>query len=661
MHKFAAALFLSAAFSLAGMHAAQPTSKTAEIQEAIRANDLSRLQQLVNSKDSANLPDRLQWTPLHYASLYGSPAAVLYLLQAGADSNALSQQGDSPLIYGSWSLAITKLLVEHGANVNVAGKKGETALISAASSGNNLDTVRFLVDHGADLKAVNGLGMNALSVAARNSNVATLEYLISKGAPSVVDKTGQSALNWAVPSLNPAQVTSLITSGDNPNSSNVFGGMVKNGPIQLVHLTPLMLAAPHSPTQVVSALLKCGAQVNAVDIRKMNALMLSIATDHATPETVQVLVAAGTDLGAKDAYGATAMDWAARFQNPRIIQILQKAGMPAVSLPEAPHPPTGSEPKTTSEAIARSVKLFTDSGPSFFKEGGGCSGCHHQIPYGRAYATLHRQGFATEPSLQRTFLDSVTAIRPGLLSGLPLMDGPPGDLDSVLYPIMTLVRLQQPANTLTDAAVHYVAARQQPSGAWMQDGIARPPIEDSNIMRTTFAIRALAYYGWPARKAEFAAKIDRGRVWLKQATPVTTYEMADRLDGLHTAGATDASLKADVEALLALQRKDGGWAQTPFLESDAYATGLVLSTLHEDGLIAPTDTRYLQGVSFLMKTQFPDGSWYVRSRAPKFQPYFQSGFPFDHDQWISSAASALATAALAPVAKPMIQVASSRR
>jgi hypothetical protein len=43
-----------------------------------------------------------------------------------------------------------------------------------------------------------------------------------------------------------------------------------------------------------------------------------------------------------------------------------------------------------------------------------------------------------------------------------------------------------------------------------------------------------------------------------------------------------------------------------------------------------------------------DGSWYVRSRAVKFQPYFQSGFPFDHDQWISAAATAWAVRALAP-------------
>jgi hypothetical protein len=42
----------------------------------------------------------------------------------------------------------------------------------------------------------------------------------------------------------------------------------------------------------------------------------------------------------------------------------------------------------------------------------------------------------------------------------------------------------------------------------------------------------------------------------------------------------------------------------------------------------------------------------VKSRAPKFQPYFQSGFPHDHDQWISSSATGWASMALALSLEP---------
>jgi hypothetical protein len=41
----------------------------------------------------------------------------------------------------------------------------------------------------------------------------------------------------------------------------------------------------------------------------------------------------------------------------------------------------------------------------------------------------------------------------------------------------------------------------------------------------------------------------------------------------------------------------------------------------------------------------------VRSRAMKIQPYFESGFPYGHDQWISHAATAWATMGLAAAAE----------
>jgi hypothetical protein len=42
----------------------------------------------------------------------------------------------------------------------------------------------------------------------------------------------------------------------------------------------------------------------------------------------------------------------------------------------------------------------------------------------------------------------------------------------------------------------------------------------------------------------------------------------------------------------------------------------------------------------------PGNSAANSSRSFKFQPYFQSGFPYDHDQWISQAGTAMATIGL---------------
>jgi hypothetical protein len=51
-------------------------------------------------------------------------------------------------------------------------------------------------------------------------------------------------------------------------------------------------------------------------------------------------------------------------------------------------------------------------------------------------------------------------------------------------------------------------------------------------------------------------------------------------------------------------------------------------------------------VHFLLATQQEDGSWFTKTRALGFQPYFDGSFPHSYDQWISAAASSWATMAL---------------
>ena len=197
----------------------------------------------------------------------------------------------------------------------------------------------------------------------------------------------------------------------------------------------------------------------------------------------------------------------------------------------------------------------------------------------------------------------------------------------------------------TDAMVHNIAAQQRQAGNWHFGGVARPPMEDGDYSRTAIAIRALAVYGIEARKAEFNRRIERAAAWLRAADPRTTEDRNMQVLGLKWANADDAAIERRVRDLKALQRSDGGWAQTAELASDAYATGQTLFALHESGVPA-SDPVYRRGVAYLLRTQLDDGSWHVSSRAPKFQPYFQSGFPHDHDQWISGSATAWAAIAL---------------
>ena len=650
MEKFCA-LLATAFCAVAVAVAASPD----DFVRAIRANDLAALRKLASTPATANLENNLHSRPLHYAAIYGSTDAVRILLDAGADPNARNQQEATPLIYAAWDFAKTRLLVDKGAQVNVAAKNGVTPLMIAASAFGNSGSLQYLLEHGADAKALDVLGDDALIRAGWMSDPQAIALLLAKGASARnANRAGFTALQMAPSFADCERVALLLKAGADVNSFNTFGGQVKNGPIALIRLTPLMRAAPHGDAESIDTLLKAGARVNDVDSRKMSPLMLAIATDQAKPATVRQLVAAGANVNAKDQNDESALDWARKFRNPEILSILENAEARGRDITPVPRPPDDSQAGGAADALARTLPLLAKTGPQFFKEGGGCSGCHHQPMEARAFAAASAAHVPADESIRQPFRDALLAERPVYLTGLPFLQALPGDVDRILVPLMALADLAEPANDFTDAALHYLAARQDPSGAWIFLGIARPPIEDSSISRTAMAIRALRIYGWPARRAEFDERIERARVWLQNAKPSTTYEEADRIMGLRAAGVDAPNLRADTDALLGKQRADGGFAQTRYLDSDAYATGVVLHTLYVSGLMTPDAPAYQKGVRFLLRTQFPDGSWYVRSRAPKFQPYFQSGFAFNHDQWISSTATAWAAMALAPAASASV-------
>jgi Prenyltransferase and squalene oxidase repeat len=163
-------------------------------------------------------------------------------------------------------------------------------------------------------------------------------------------------------------------------------------------------------------------------------------------------------------------------------------------------------------------------------------------------------------------------------------------------------------------------------------------------------MRAIQVYAPKTQRAEYEKAVQLASGWLVKAEPKSNEDRAFQLLGLKWSKAGKEIIRKAAAELLATQRADGGWGQLPSMASDAYATGQTLVALHESGALAVIDTAYQCGIRFLLNTQLEDGSWYVKSRSHPFQPYFESGFPHGHDQWISAAATNWAVMALAPAA-----------
>ena len=133
--------------------------------------------------------------------------------------------------------------------------------------------------------------------------------------------------------------------------------------------------------------------------------------------------------------------------------------------------------------------------------------------------------------------------------------------------------------------------------------------------------------------------------YLRKADPRDTQDQTFKLLALIWSDAPASEVAKEKAALIALQREEGGWAQMPSMAPDAYATGQALYALHA-AKHPVTDAVYRKGVDYLLRTQLEDGTWFVRTRAFGFQPYFETGFPHGRSQFISTVATAWASAAL---------------
>ncbi|HEX9369236.1 MAG TPA: prenyltransferase/squalene oxidase repeat-containing protein, partial [Vicinamibacterales bacterium] len=223
--------------------------------------------------------------------------------------------------------------------------------------------------------------------------------------------------------------------------------------------------------------------------------------------------------------------------------------------------------------------------------------------------------------------------------------GIPGEADSI-SPILTGLAAERHApDTATDAMARFVRLQQAPAGYW-RVAAHRPPIESGDVQVTAQSMRALQVYAPPGERPLADAAIRRAADWLAAVQPDETQERAFQVLGLHWARADRGAVAAAAKRLVSGQRADGGWAQIPSLESDAYATGQSLVALLASGTLTAADPVVRRGVEFLRKTQLADGSWFVARRAIPIQPYFDAGFPHGKDQFISAAATNWATQAL---------------
>jgi ankyrin repeat protein/L-ascorbate metabolism protein UlaG (beta-lactamase superfamily) len=358
-----------------------PAAPAAEIHDAVRAGDLSRIKAILAKDPKAvNALDDLGQSPLHLAAEGGRKDVVDLLISRGADIKAVARDGrnllhcaaagglvdlmdrllkdgfrvDGPDRYGRTPLlkassagsdAAAEFLLSRGANVMSRDYYDTTPLHEAAFS-RNLRLLDILVKHGADLNAVNREGSTPLLYVSQAGRAEVIDWLLAHGARlDVRNKINETPLSWPlvngflelVEKLWPLAETlkskdllekyplhRVAYHGNTAAAAFLLG---KGVPFDLKDesgRTAFQRAAQGGRVELAQMLLDRGAEVDAADPEGSTPLHLAVKKGRT--DMVRFLLQNKANAGAKDRKGRNPLDLAVEYSYPNLTGILRAAG-----------------------------------------------------------------------------------------------------------------------------------------------------------------------------------------------------------------------------------------------------------------------------------------------------------------------------------------------
>jgi ankyrin repeat protein len=196
-------------------------------QAAARASDLIAITAFVDGGININARSESDGrTVLVNAAAGGDLNVVKLLLERGADVNVADNSGYTALHHAIEARYddVSEVLLSHPKlDPNARGLNGVTTLMSYVWR-ERKDAVQKLLDRGADVNAQDDDGDSALHGAAQNGNIEIMDLLVAKGANlNLKNKVGGTPLMWAAVYGHEDAARRLLERGADPSLKDADG------------------------------------------------------------------------------------------------------------------------------------------------------------------------------------------------------------------------------------------------------------------------------------------------------------------------------------------------------------------------------------------------------------------------------------------------------
>ncbi len=277
---------------------------------------------LINRGAHVNEGNKSGMTPLHLAARGNNKELVKLLLANKADVNAKDNFGETPLYGAAWNgesatwrknkdKDIAELLINHGADINVVSERTEATPLRYAVWSGSRDVAKLLIDKGATVSDIDVL----LHCACRDGYKDLAELFIQKGANVTSEVWGYAPSFEAVWNNYPDILRLLLDRDANPNARDRDGW-------SLLHYT---VDPACRSLEMTRMLLDKGANPN-IKLAADGSSPFYWAVSYGLTETVELCLAKGADVNARNGNGHTPL-WKAKEQGcTEIAELLRQHG-----------------------------------------------------------------------------------------------------------------------------------------------------------------------------------------------------------------------------------------------------------------------------------------------------------------------------------------------